>query len=172
MTLILRQANIQQLYKLLERPEHPEIDGLRMPMGEAIVPDFLIEFLIDRLNQEPENSFWWSPWFLVVESLVNGVQHQLAVGMIGFKNAPGNDGIVEIGYGIVPSQQNLGFATQAVDLIVREGFSNSEVTRIEACTMPYPTASGRVLEKNKFVRDGSKIDPDDGEVWVWRRTNP
>jgi RimJ/RimL family protein N-acetyltransferase len=59
-----------------------------------------------------------------------------------------------------------------VDLIVREGFSKSEVTRIEACTMPYPTASGRVLEKNKFVRDGSRIDPDDGEVWVWRRTNP
>jgi [ribosomal protein S5]-alanine N-acetyltransferase len=172
MTLILRQANIHQLYKLLERPEHSEIDGLRMPIGEAIVPDFLIEFLIDRLNKEPENSFWWSPWFVVVESLVNGVQHQLAVGMIGFKNAPGNDGIVEIGYGIVPSQQNLGFATQAVDLIVREGFSKSEATRIEACTMPYPTASGRVLEKNKFVRDGSRIDPDDGEVWVWRRTNP
>jgi [ribosomal protein S5]-alanine N-acetyltransferase len=171
MTLILRQANIQQLYKLLERPEHQEIDGLQMPMGEAIVPDFLIEFLIDRLNQEPENSFWWSPWFVVVESLVNGVQHQLAVGMIGFKNAPGNDGIVEIGYGIVPSQQNLGFATQSVDLIVREGFSSSEVRRIEACTMPYLSASGRVLEKNKFVRDGSRIDPDDGEVWVWRRTN-
>jgi [ribosomal protein S5]-alanine N-acetyltransferase len=170
MTLILRQANIQRLYKLLERPAPSEIDGLRMPMGEDIVPDFLIEFLIDRLNQEPENSFWWSPWFVVVESLVNGVQQQLAVGMIGFKNAPDNDGIVEIGYGIVPSQQNLGFATQSVDLIVREGFSKSEVKRIVACTVPSLSASGRVLEKNKFVRDGSKIDPDDGEVWVWRRT--
>jgi [ribosomal protein S5]-alanine N-acetyltransferase len=172
MTLILRQANIHQLYKLLERPEHLEIDGLRMPMGEAIVPDFLIEFLIDRLNQEPQNSFWWSPWFVVVDLLVAGLQQQLAVGMIGFKNTPENDGIVEVGYGIVPSQQGLGFATQALDLIVREGFRKSEVKAIEACTMPYPTASGRVLEKNKFVRDGSKIDPEDGEVWVWRRTNP
>jgi [ribosomal protein S5]-alanine N-acetyltransferase len=172
MTLILRQANIHQLYKLLERPEHSEIDGLRIPIGEAIVPDFLIKFLIDRLNQEPENSFWWSPWFVVVDSLVAGRQQQLAVGMIGFKNTPGNDGIVEVGYGIVPSQQGLGFATQSLDLIVREGFRKSEVKAIEACTMPYPTASGRVLEKNKFVRDGSKIDLEDGEVWVWRRTNP
>jgi [ribosomal protein S5]-alanine N-acetyltransferase len=172
MTLILRQANIQQLYKLLERPEHSEIDGLLMPTGEAIVPDFLIEFLIDRLNQEPQNSFWWSPWFVVVDSLVAELQQQLAVGMIGFKNTPGSDGIVEVGYGIVPSQQGLGFATQALDLIVREGFSSSEVKAIEACTMPYPTASGRVLEKNQFVRDGSKIDPEDGEVWVWRRINP
>jgi [ribosomal protein S5]-alanine N-acetyltransferase len=171
MTLMLRQANIHQLYKLLERPEHSEIDGLWMPMGEAIVPDFLIEFLIDRLNQEPENSFWWSPWFVVVESLVNGVQQQLAVGMIGFKNAPDNDGIVEIGYGVVPSQQNLGFATQAVDLIVKEGFAHSKVKMIVAYTVPSLSASGRVLAKNKFVRDGSKIDPDDGEVWVWRRMN-
>jgi RimJ/RimL family protein N-acetyltransferase len=171
MTLILRQANIQQLYKLLERPEHSAIDGLLMPVGEAIVPDFLIEFLIDRLNQEPENSFWWSPWFVVVDSLVAGLQQQLVVGMIGFKNAPGGDGIVEIGYGIVPSRQGLGFATQAVDLIVKEGFSKNEVQAIEACTMPYLSASGRVLEKNRFVRDGSKIDPDDGEVWVWRRKN-
>jgi [ribosomal protein S5]-alanine N-acetyltransferase len=171
MTLILRQANIQQLYKLLERPEQLEVDGFRLPMGEAIAPDFLIEFLIDRLNQEPENSFWWSPWFVVVDSLVAGLNQQLAVGMIGFKNTPCSDGIVEIGYGIVPSQQGLGFATKSVDLIVKEGFSNSEVNMIEACTMPYPSASGRVLEKNKFVRDGSKIDPDDGEVWVWRRTN-
>jgi hypothetical protein len=54
MTLILCQANIQQLYKLLERPEPSEIDGLLMPRGEAIAPDFLI----DRLNQEPQNSFW------------------------------------------------------------------------------------------------------------------
>jgi hypothetical protein len=85
MTLILHQANIQQLYKLLERPEHSEIDGLLMPTGEAIVPDFLIEFLIDRLNQEPQNSFWWLPWFVVVDSLVAGLQQQLVVGMIGFK---------------------------------------------------------------------------------------
>jgi [ribosomal protein S5]-alanine N-acetyltransferase len=169
MTLILHQANIQQLYKLLERPEHSEIDGLLMPTGEAIVPDFLIEFLIDRLNQEPQNSFWWLPWFVVVDSLVAGLQQQLAVGMIGFKNTPGNDGIVEVGYGIVPSQQGLGFATQALDLIVREGFANSEVKAIEACTMPYSTASGRVLEKNQFVRNSSKTDPDDCEVWVWRK---
>jgi [ribosomal protein S5]-alanine N-acetyltransferase len=106
---------------------------------------------------------------VVIDSLVAGLQRQLVVGMIGFKNTPGSDGIVEVGYGIVPSQQELGFATQALDLIVREGFYRSEIKAIKDCTMPYPTASGRVLEKNRFVRDGSKIDPEDGEVWVWRR---
>jgi len=36
-----------------------------------------------------------------------------------------------------------------------------------ACTIPSNSASWRVLEKNGFVREGSKVDPDDGEVWNW-----
>ena len=88
--------------------------------------------------------------------------------MIGFKSPPDSDGSVEIGYGM-PSQQGQGFATQAVDLLVEEGFSKAKIQMIVACTVPMDLASGRVLEKNQFMRDGSKIDPEDGEVWVWRR---
>ena len=69
----------------------------------------------------------------------------------------------------MPSQQGQGFATQAVDLLVEEGFSKAKIQMIVACTVPMDLASGRVLEKNQFMRDGSKIDPEDGEVWVWRR---
>jgi RimJ/RimL family protein N-acetyltransferase len=69
----------------------------------------------------------------------------------------------------VPSQQGHGFATQAVDLLVKEGFSKTEIQIIVAYTVPMNSASGRVLEKNQFMRGRSKIDPEDGEVWVWRR---
>jgi RimJ/RimL family protein N-acetyltransferase len=169
MTLTIRQATIHHLYKLLEQPKCSSIDGFLLPSGEDVAPDFLMEFLIDRLNQEPENSFWWLPWFVIVDSQLDGISQQLIVGMIGFKNVPDSAGEVEIGYGIVPSQQRQGFATQAVSLLVKEEFSSGKVKKITACTLPLPTFSGRVLAKNKFVRDGTKIDPDDGEVWVWRR---
>ncbi len=159
--LTLHQASNSQLSALLEQPERSDIDGLQLPKGEEIAPRFWLEFVNDRLNQDSKNSFWWSPRSIVVDRLI--------VGMIGFKSPPDGNGSVEIGYGIVASQQGQGFATQAVDLLVKEGFSKNEVQMIVAYTEPRNSASGRVLEKNQFMRDGSKIDPDDGEVWVWQR---
>ncbi len=40
---------------------------------------------------------------------------------------------------------------------------------IVAYTIPSNSASWRVLEKNQFVKDGSKIDSEDGEVLIWRK---
>jgi RimJ/RimL family protein N-acetyltransferase len=159
--LTLHQATSEWLSALLDRSERSDLDGLLLPQSEEICPRFWIEFVNSRLSQDPNNSFWWSPRLITVDLLI--------VGTIGFKSPPDSNGSVEIGYGIVPSQQGRGFATQAVDLVVKEGFSQTEVQTIEACTVPIDSASGRVLEKNQFVRDGSKIDPEDGEVWVWRR---
>jgi [ribosomal protein S5]-alanine N-acetyltransferase len=160
--LILHQATSQQLFALLKQPEYSEIDGLRIPESEEVAPKFLLEFVSNQLRQDPRNKFWWTPRLIVVE--------QLVVGMCGFKSPPDSKGIVEIGYGIVDSQQSQGFATQAVALLVREGFSRSETQMIMACTTLMNLASGRVLEKNQFTRHGSKIDPENGAVWVWQRT--
>ena len=159
--LILRQATENDLTALLAQPEPSEIEGLLLPNNEEVAPRFLLEFVNDRLNKDPRNSFWWSPQLIVVDRLI--------VGMCGFKSPPDINGSVEIGYGIVASQQRRGFATQAVDLLLREGFSKVEIQTIVADTAPVNSASWRVLEKNQFVRDGSKLDPDDGEIWIWRR---
>jgi [ribosomal protein S5]-alanine N-acetyltransferase len=160
--LTIRQATSHQLSILLDRSKYSEISGLRLPIGEEVAPRFLLELIYSQLNQDPGNSFWWCPWFVVVDGSI--------VGMASFKNPPDNDGSVEIGYGIVPLQQNQGFATQAIDLLAREGFLKTEIQRIVAYTEPSNLASCRVLEKNQFIRNGSKIDLDDGEVWIWQRT--
>ncbi len=167
--LTLHQATSNQLSALLDLPKRSDIDGLQLPKNEEVAPRFWIEFVNDQLNQDSQNSFWWSPRSIVIDSLTEGLRQRLIVGMIGFKSLPDSNGSVEIGYGIVPSQQGQGFATQAVDLLVKEGFSKAEVQMIVAYTVSMNSASGRVLEKNQFMRDGSKIDPEDGEVWVWRR---
>jgi RimJ/RimL family protein N-acetyltransferase len=160
--LILHQATSEELFALLEQSECSELNGLRIPEGEEVAPRFLLEFISDRLRQDPGNKFWWTPRLIVVERLV--------VGMCSFKSPPDSKGIVEIGYGIVDSQQSQGFATQAVALLVREGFSRHEIQTIMACTTLMNLASGRVLEKNQFTKQGSKVDPEHGEVWVWQRT--
>jgi RimJ/RimL family protein N-acetyltransferase len=160
--LSIHQATSYQLSLILDRSECSEVGGLRLPISEEIAPRFLLEFIHSQLSQDPNNSFWLCPWFVVVNGSI--------VGMASFKSSPDIDGSVEIGYGIIPSEQKRGFATQAIDLLVRKGFSENEVQRIMAYTEPSNSASCRVLEKNRFIRSGSKIDPDDGEVWIWKRT--
>jgi RimJ/RimL family protein N-acetyltransferase len=159
--LILHQATSRQISAILEQPKCSEIDGLLLPEREEVAPRFLLELVGDRLNRDPENTFWWSPRLIAIDRLI--------VGMCSFKSPPDSNGTVEIGYGVVASQQRRGFATQAVNLLVREGFSRSELQTIVAYTILTNSASGRVLEKNQFIRVGNKIDPEDGEVCVWQR---
>lgn len=114
------------------------------------------------MSQYPEDSFWWSPRLIVIDELV--------VGMLSFKSPPDAAGVVEIGYGIAASYRRRGFVTEAVDLLVQEGFTQPETKTILAYTDLANVASCRVLEKNQFAKVGRKFDPEDGEVWIWQRS--
>ena len=168
--LTLYPANCTLLSILIEQPDRTEIDGFLFPKGGEITPLFWLEFLNSKLTDEPENLFWWSPRLMMINSSEAIVRQGFVIGACGFRAPPDQTGSVEIGYGVVPSQQQRGFATQAVSLLIEEGFSRPEIKTIVAYTVPSESASGRVLTKNNFERDGSKIDPEDGEVWVWKRT--
>jgi RimJ/RimL family protein N-acetyltransferase len=159
--VILKQATVRQLTMLLDRSENT-IDNLFVPDGEEIAPRFLLEYAIDKLRCDRENAFWLSPRLIIVDTAI--------VGMIGFKNLPEDDGSIEIGYGIVPSQQGRGFATKAVELLLKEAFLTTKIQTVIAHTTPSNRASHRVLEKNEFIRTGNKIDPDDGKVWIWQKS--
>jgi RimJ/RimL family protein N-acetyltransferase len=168
--LTLHSANSELLSTLIEQPDRTEIGKFLFPNGEEIMPLFWLEFLNSNLRDDLENFFWWSPRLMMIDS-PEAIAHQsYAIGACGFKAPPDETGSVEIGYGVIPSQQQKGFATQAVDLLVKECFLRPEIETIVAYTIPAQSASGRVLAKNDFVRDGSKIDPEDGEVWAWKKT--
>ncbi|MFE7780738.1 MULTISPECIES: GNAT family N-acetyltransferase [Streptomyces] len=49
-----------------------------------------------------------------------------------------------------------GYATQAVAGMLRHGFSATRITRISARHHPDNTASGRVLQKNRFTYSGTR----------------
>lgn len=73
----------------------------------------------------------------------------LVIGGVGFHGPP-KDGEVEIGYGIVPSRQRRGYATEAVSTLVSLALSMPEVVGIVASTDADNVASQRVLEKGGF----------------------
>lgn len=63
---------------------------------------------------------------------------------------------VEIGYGIIPSAQGKGYATEAVQRLVEWALSNRNVTMIVAECLDDNVPSIRVLEKLQMKRIGSE----------------
>jgi ribosomal-protein-alanine N-acetyltransferase len=59
-----------------------------------------------------------------------------------------------LGYWVGEPYQRRGYITEAVKLIVRFGFQQLKLHRIEAACLPENAASRRVLEKASFVREG------------------
>ena len=106
----------------------------------------------------------WVHGFVVVHR-----ETGLAIGSAGFKGPPDDDGIVEIAYGIVPSHQGRGYATEAAAALVAYAIESGQARRIRAHTLPTPNASTRVLAKCELQYIGEVIDPEDGLVWRWER---
>lgn len=78
------------------------------------------------------------------------------MGDIGFKGKPNSENIVEIGYGIVPSAQGKGYATEAVQKLIDWAFSNKSINKIVAECLDENIPSIRVLEKLQMKRMGSE----------------
>lgn len=81
------------------------------------------------------------------------------IGTGGYFGPPGTDGVVEIGYSIVPESRALGFATELVQALVSRAFSVSTVVRVIAHTTPENFGSVTVLERCGFsvVGPGSEL---------------
>ena len=110
-------------------------------VDEAGVP--AIRFKLEAMAQLPISLHpWMSYWLVVLEA------QRVAVGLVGFKGPPNEDGEVEIGCGIVPTHRGMGVATEAASALLEWAFSH------EACRMVVAknvrsdnAASRRVFEK-------------------------
>ena len=89
------------------------------------------------------------------------------IGTVGFKGAPDAQGMVEIAYGVVPSFERQGIATEATRAMARWALTQDGVRLVRAHTAPEVNSSMRVLAKCGFVCLGEVIDPDDGREWRW-----
>jgi RimJ/RimL family protein N-acetyltransferase len=107
----------------------------------------------------------WRHGFWIVEKASGQI-----VGGAGFKGEPDSDGMVEIAYGVVPSREGRGYATEAARALIRFANGDARVRLLRAHTRPEPNASTRVLTKCGFVHVGQVVDPEDGPVWRWERS--
>jgi RimJ/RimL family protein N-acetyltransferase len=140
---------------LLGEADHP---ALGLPPG-GISPRPILEML--RQLMKPARAVHpRSDW-----AIVDGNE---IVGLIGLKAPADAEGCVEIGYGIAESRWGRGHATAALALALKELGRDPKIATVTAENAVDNIASQRVLEKNGFVRTGTRIDSEDGEVVCWR----
>jgi len=138
--------------------------GLRVASGIrdqllSASPDFMA-----RLESAKESDPWQFG-FAVIHKLDN-----MLIGMCGFPGPPDAHGIAEIAYGIAPSYQRKGYATEAAGAMIVFATKDPRVKGICAHTLAETNASTRVLEKCGFIKTGETIDPENNlPIWRWER---
>lgn len=85
------------------------------------------------------------------------------IGDLGCKGQPGEDGEVEIGYGIVAGEQGKGYGTEVVQTVVHWLSEQPKVQTITAECLRGNEASIRVLEKVGMQRRKTE-----GNMLYWR----
>ena len=138
-----------------DRVKFAELLGVLVP--ETWPPDNLRDVLGYIYGLYKEHPEWegWLTWYAV--RIDN--DYPILCGSIGFKGPPNKQGIVEIGYSVLPEFQGQGIATEMVAAIVQWAKQQPQVKRIEAETNTDNEASVRVLEKNKFTYSGAAVEP-------------
>jgi RimJ/RimL family protein N-acetyltransferase len=101
--------------------------------------------------------------------LIVHAKDRALIGEGGYKGKPDKEGMVEIGYAIIPEYRRRGLATEAARGLTHYAFSHPEVNTVQAHTLQDGTASINVLKNLGMKFMGTVIDdPDDGEVFQWR----
>ena len=136
------------------------VDALPPADRAEVSPDWLA-----RIRASNEANPWTHPFSILLRA------SDTIIGGCCFKGAPSPDGMVEIAYGIDEDHRCNGYATEAANALVAYAFSSGQVQIVRAHTRPEANASTRVLGKCGFKFVGEVIDPEDGLVWRWERSN-
>lgn len=151
MDIELMDAIIENNYKKIEKlgyrknEEWPEED-----LKEAM-PVFKELILASGLNG-------FNNWIIVSK------ESSIIIGSAGFIGNPNQEGIVEVGFGIIPSMRNRGYCTEAVEALLQWGVKQENVTKIIAHCNEDNEKSIAALKKLNFRQVNCK----DGLIdWVY-----
>jgi len=158
--LHLRPATRKQLQaELAGRDAFAEAMGMDIPADwppELFDADAITYFL--SLVKAAEHREAWSLFYIVLRA--DGGQAPALIGAGGFKGPPDGNGVVELGYSILPAFRRRGFATEAVRGWTQFALSSPRVERVIAQTLSHLAPSIGVLAKAGFRFVGRGDDPD------------
>jgi RimJ/RimL family protein N-acetyltransferase len=145
-----------------EREELGQMLGVHIHRDWPVFPE-TIDYVHESLKQTPVSHKWGFHLFVHAKD-------RTLIGEGGFKGDPDEEGMVEIGYAIVPEYRRRGLAYEAARGLADYAFLHPEVKIVQAHTLHDGIASIRILEKLGMKFAGTAQDPDEGEVLRWRVT--
>ncbi|MFQ6608044.1 MAG: GNAT family N-acetyltransferase [Fidelibacterota bacterium] len=142
----LSEKDIPFWKKLLAEPQTRE----HQPLTDRSIDELrrqLNRYAVHDLNDPHHREYKWVAF---------DAESRVRVGVVSFDRLHIGQKIGRIGYSIAPQWWGMGFGTMSVKTLVDKIFRESDCQRIEAECSIYNTASCKVLEKNGFIREGTK----------------
>ena len=164
--LLTRTARLELLAATLDliqaELEGPEALGalLGVPVPASWPPGEYdrdaLEFFTSRLVAGGPAALGWYNWYAITRG-ADGRRESLVAGA-GYLGPP-LDGVVEIGYSVVPEARGRGFATEIVQALAERALAVAGVHKVIAHTLVSNTTSQGVLKRSGFNAAGSGAEP-------------
>jgi RimJ/RimL family protein N-acetyltransferase len=138
--LLLRQDRTLMEISMGLTPSFMLVD----PFYYAEIIDALDNFWLPNTLAYPDKYLWYTDWELVLKST------NTSVGGMGFAGYPNENGEAEIGYMIDANQHNKGFATEAIQAMIKWAFTHPFVKAIIVHTYADNLPSRRLMDKCGF----------------------
>jgi RimJ/RimL family protein N-acetyltransferase len=143
----MAEAGLTNLSKLSKLINAGIPEGWPPPLND----EDALRWFLDRIVINPLERGWLM-WHIILKD--DGSGQRLAVGSIGFKGLPDENGITETGYSIMEDFHRRGFASEALEGLLKWAFAHENVKMVIAETYRDHEASKGVMLKNDFVFAG------------------
>lgn len=101
-----------------------------------------------------------NPWLLRLAVLRE--PEPVIVGQVNFHDRPDANGMVEIGYSVLPRHRGLGYATEIAMTMWQFAASHPDVRVLRATARPENEPSLRIIRRAGLLHVGEQDDPQDG----------
>jgi RimJ/RimL family protein N-acetyltransferase len=143
---------IVEAVMLGRREEAEQHIGAPLPVawpGRALI-ERAFSASLDAIRSDPACRLWGD------RVMLPRTGPRRVLGSVVFHGAPGEDGIVEVAYGVEQDSQQQGYATEATRASVEWALAHPGVRLVRATTPSWHASSRRVLEKCGFRQIGSR----------------
>ena len=140
-------------YKNFEAGIEPSWVGFTNPYKHLVNGPSPLRHRIPRVKNDPG--------FAEI-GLVLAIANGEIVGSAGFHDYPDENGMIEIGFGIVPEKQRQGYGLELLHGMWREISKRNDVKVLRYTVSPENEASMHIIKKLGFEQVGEQIDEEDG----------
>lgn len=112
-----------------------------------------MQFFLEKSLQGGDAVTGWYGWYAIRREQAE--QPALLIGSIGYFGPPNSEGVVEIGYSVVPEVRGKGYAREMAEAIMMLAWRDERVGMVVAEAHETNLASRRVLEHCGFKMFGA-----------------